>query len=245
LDALTNIFYPAHCLTCRARLKGKTSSALICKNCSDKILLNLPGFCSKCGMGGQIKLSEDCPACKGKNFNFRRAFSSCIYDEPLKELIHLFKYKSKLKLKKLFAAILIRFIKDYSLPIQDYDLFVSIPMHPARLREREFNHSQVLAKELSLEFKIPVNSDNIIRSRHGAPQAALSEEERMKNVKEAFRIKRPQEFANMNILIIDDVFTTGSTVSEIAFLLNENKAAAADVLTLARSTQKKAKNESN
>jgi ComF family protein len=196
-------------------------------------------------MGGQVGLREDCPACRGKNFNFRRAFSACIYEEPIKELIHLFKYKSKLKLRKLFAAILIRFIRDYSLPIRDYDLFVSIPMHPARLREREFNHSQILAEELSFEFKIPVNSDNIIRSRHGAPQAALSEKERMKNVKEAFRIKRPEGFLNKNILIIDDVFTTGSTVSEIALLLNENKAGAVDVLTLARSTQDKPKNESN
>lgn len=191
-------------------------------------------------MGGQIRLRGDCPACRGKNFNFRRAFSSCIYEEPLKQLIHLFKYKSKLKLRKLFAAILIRFVKDYFLPIRDYDILVPIPMHPARLREREFNHSQILAEELSFEFKIPVSFDNIIRSRHGAPQAALSEKERMKNVKGAFRIKRPECFLNKNILIIDDVFTTGSTVSEIALLLNDNNAKAVDVLTLARSAQKEA-----
>lgn len=245
LDALINIFYPAHCLSCSGALTDKKNAASICKGCFDRILLNLPGFCSKCGLGGQTQPRENCPACKDKNFSFRRAFSSCIYEEPLKQLIHLFKYKSKLRLRKLFAGILIRFLEDYKIPVRDYDLFIPVPMHPTRLREREFNHSQVLTEELSFALKIPANCDNIIRSRHSAPQVALSEKERMKNVKGTFRIRRPQEFLNKNVLIIDDVFTTGSTASEIAFLLNENNARAVDVLTLARSINKKSENESN
>lgn len=122
---------------------------------------------------------------------------------------------------------------------------ISIPMHPTRLREREFNHSRVLAEDLSSEYKVPANFDNIIRSRHTIPQVDLNEKDRMENVKEAFAIKRAEGFLNKSVLIIDDVFTTGSTVSEIASLLNKNKARFVDVLTLARSTPKKAKDESN
>lgn len=244
-SALKNILYPAHCFICSRLLTQDIDTNPVCQNCYDKILLNLPGFCKKCGLGGQTQGAQYCSACKGKKFNFRRAFSACVYEEPIKTLIHLFKYDSRLKLRKLFAEIFIKFLRDYKISVREYDLFVAVPMHPTRLREREFNHSQVLAQDLAVEFNVPISSGDIERSRYGRPQMSLSERERMENIKGAFRLRHRERFSNKNILIIDDVFTTGSTVCEIALILNECNAKGVDVLTLARSVQKEFTHESN
>ena len=237
IEAFLNIAYPPHCFACRSLLAGEMSKSLICKSCSEKIKFNLPPFCQKCGLGLRQNNTGNCPTCKDRGFYFDRAWSACIYERPIKELIHLFKYNSKLKLKKLFTSILTQFIKDYHLPLHDYDLLVPVPMHAARLRERENNHSEVLTKELGMQFKIPATCGKLSRIRNNAPQTSLKFKERIEAVKGAFRVKEAREFAKKNILIIDDVFTTGSTVSEIAYSLKENQALRVDVLTLARTAQ--------
>ncbi len=236
IDSFINIVYPNKCLICQILLSESANFNLLCKSCYEAITPNLAPFCPKCGLGRQLPGKQDCPACKRINFNFDRAFNVCIYREPLKTLIHLFKYNSKFKLRKLFSFLLIQFINDYHLEIKDYDYLVPVPMHASRLREQEANPSQILANELSLQFKIPINADNAIRIKQNKLQTELSFTDRINNVKGAFELKHKNGFINKKILIIDDVFTTGSTVSEVSYLLKENAVAKVDVLTLARTT---------
>ncbi|MEW6008995.1 MAG: ComF family protein [Candidatus Omnitrophota bacterium] len=237
INSFLNIIYPNKCLVCQTLLSQSATFNLLCKSCYEKITPNPAPFCQKCGLGGQKRSSTDCPVCKNRDFSFDRAFSACIYDEPLKTLIHLFKYNSKFKLKKLFVSLLLQFIADYHLNTEVFDYLLPVPMHPSRLREREINHSQILADELSLYLKIPVIADNLIRRRQDRLQTELKFNERICNVKGAFELKDKEVFRNKNILIIDDVFTTGSTVSEISSLLKENSSPKVNVLTLARTYQ--------
>ena len=141
LRPLINIIYPAKCLSCNTMLRADLSENLICQCCYQKIKYNRGIFCKRCGLTLHLDYNKSCPACKNRNFHFDRAWSACIYEEPLKKLIHLFKYNLKLKLKKLFTPILTRFIKDSHLPMQDYDLLLPVPMHPLENNlQRLFNN---------------------------------------------------------------------------------------------------------
>jgi ComF family protein len=233
-NALINILYPQNCLACTQTPINSNAAEWVCKACLNRIKPNIPPFCLKCGLGGQKPAAEECSSCKDRNFQFDRAFSACIYEEPLKTLIHQFKYNAKLKLRRLFANILITFIENYHLPIQNYDLLLPVPMHPARLREKEINQAQVLADMLHERYGTQVNNHGLGRIQQKALQSNLSFEQRIHNIKGAFKVRRNDEFINKRILVIDDVFTTGSTVSEAASVLKEAGAGKVDVLTLAR-----------
>ncbi len=236
LNAFINIIYPASCLFCSKPLAAEESENLLCQDCYQKIKHNTGIFCKKCGLSLRLDYNQNCPACKNRKFHFDRAWSACIYKEPLVKLIHLFKYNLKLKLKKLFTLIITEFIKDTHLPMQNYDLLLPVPMHPARLRQRDINHSQILTKELKSYFNIPISCGKLIRKHTSRPQTELKFRERLDNVKGAFALKDKDEFKAKNILLVDDVFTTGSTVSEIARVLKEDGASGVDVLTLARTS---------
>ena len=239
LDALINLFYPQSCPICSRALISDENEHAVCKACAERITANRPPFCPKCGQGAQPPQTRDCPACKGRTFYFDRAWSACSYQDPLKTLIHNFKYNSKLKLRKLFAKLLIQFIDGYHLPIKNYDVFLSVPMHRARLREREINHSQVLTEQLATHYQIPLSLGNCMRIHQHALQSNLTFHQRIENVKGAFQVKHKEEFKDRVSLVIDDVFTSGSTLSEVARALKDSGACRVDVITLARTTNYK------
>jgi ComF family protein len=114
------------------------------------------------------------------------------------------------------------------------DCLMPIPLHPARLREREFNQSELVARELSGQFDKPL-ADSLERHRFTKPQACLKEKSRLKNVKGAFRVKNPDSVKNKNILVVDDVATTASTVAEASKALKKAGAKSVSVITFARS----------
>ena len=114
----------------------------------------------------------------------------------------------------------------------EYDFMVNVPSHPLRLREREYNQSKLLAKNLSNSLGIPLKSDIIFCKNNKPSQTKISKEMRAINVKNNFFAKG--EVKNKNIIIVDDVATTGSTLSECAKALKEKGAGSILALTLAR-----------
>jgi ComF family protein len=117
------------------------------------------------------------------------------------------------------------------------DVAIPVPLHKKRLRQRGFNQSLLLAHGVSERFMIPLNYDNLIRSRYTRPQVELSGIERAENVRGAFNLLRPAEICEKKILLIDDVFTTGATMNECAKVLKDAGASTVTVLTLARTTE--------
>lgn len=116
----------------------------------------------------------------------------------------------------------------------DYHLVVPIPLHRTRLRERGFNQSLLLAKEIGTVWGIPIDYINLQRIRPTEPQINLKGKERIRNVKGAFAVKGEKAFKGKRVLLIDDVYTTGATVSECSKVLKKARAERVDVLTLAR-----------
>lgn len=116
----------------------------------------------------------------------------------------------------------------------DADVIIPVPLHPARLRAREFNQSLLLADELSRHLARPVSATNLVRTAATDPQTTLSRQERLRNLRNAFEIRRPQDLAGKRILLVDDVFTTGTTLNECAKTLRKSGAGTVFALTLVR-----------
>ena len=125
------------------------------------------------------------------------------------------------------------FIESYPLDMKQFDLLVPIPLHAARFRERGYNQSQLLCENIGKEFNIRQSYGNLLRKRATRNQALLGKKERWTNIQGAFTINNPSPFCDKSVLIVDDLCTTGTTVSEAARVLKESGAKNVDALTLA------------
>jgi ComF family protein len=165
--------------------------------------------------------------------HFDRAISPCRYDGTVKELIHAFKYGNKPHLGAPLSRLMVRFIEEYDIFIDIIDAVIPMPLHSARMREREFNQAAVLGEHLARRFNKPELPETLIRKRSTRTQTGLQPAQRFSNVQGCFEIRKPEPIAGKNILLVDDVLTTGATASEAALVLKENGARIVLVITAA------------
>lgn len=179
------------------------------------------------------------PKCRGK-YTIDGVFSSISYKGVAKKLIVKFKYDPYLTglknvLSDLFHEGIIQKEEFHKVLDSKSAILVPIPLFPAKERKRGYNHSEILAKELSKKLGLPFVKA-LKRIRNTKPQADLKKEERKTNMKDAFDIdpKFEKEIKNKQIFLVDDVFTTGSTLLEAGKILKKNGAKSVWGLTLAR-----------
>ncbi len=232
-NIICDLLYPPCCQICTKTLRAWPTE-ILCPLCLDQITFNKPPFCLKCCR----YLGEDishplCTICRRKPLYFDFAWSACLYTSPLKELIHHFKFHDKTYYRFLFAPLLIQFIDRYQLDIKQFDYLMPVPLSPTRQRERGYNQSLLLASDLAKHYGLPVDHTILIKHRHTHPQTQLSQKIRFTNLEGAFKMKSQINLVGKNILLVDDLLTTGSTASEIARLLKSNGAGRVGVLTLA------------
>jgi ComF family protein len=234
-NGLLDIIYPRKCLACKNKLKESSVDNLVCAKCWDSIKKNVPPFCYFCGRHlEKDNLSKNiCPSCLKTRLHFDRAFSPCVYEGVIKELIHEFKYKGKDYLGLALSRLMIEFIREYNLPIDLLDLVVPIPLHHAKLREREFNQAEILSKYIAKEFKKDTPTDILIKNRNTRTQTDLETNERILNVEGSFSVNKLKNINSRSLLLVDDVLTTGATSSEAALALKNAGANVVFVLTLA------------
>ncbi|MFL6416004.1 MAG: ComF family protein [Bryobacteraceae bacterium] len=160
---------------------------------------------------------------------FDAAYSFGSYEGALRRLIHLFKYA---KVESL-AGPLSRFLSS-ALPLDiEFDLVVAMPMHWRKKWERGFNQAELLAAPIARRYGLKLGT-NLQRRRYTVAQASLTEAQRLKNLDKSFCVKRAAEVSGKRILLIDDVFTTGTTLRTAAEALKAAGAAHVSALTLAR-----------
>lgn len=234
IKGLLDLIYPLTCQVCKIKLDFRNTTGL-CEYCWKKIQKNLPPFCPKCGKSllGPSELPLVCGECQKRKFYFHRAWSVCLYEGVVKECIHLFKYSRRLSLLRPFSQLMIEFVRDY-LDHNRYNFLVPVPLHKVKLREREFNQSLLLAQSISRAFDLPLSTNNLRRTRTTPSQTQLNRNKRLTNIKGAFGVKDDSRLKDKCILLVDDVFTTGSTVSECSKVLLKAGAKRVEVLTLAR-----------
>jgi ComF family protein len=164
-----------------------------------------------------------------------------VYEKIFTELIHRFKYKSKIQLTEPLSELLLttfRFFWDKD----SIDVVVPVPLHAGRFRQRGFNQAYLLIREWQKAAANPywdmsalrIERDVLVRTRPTAPQATLGRARRSANIKDAFDVNGRRKVENKRVLLIDDVYTTGATVNECARLMMKCGAEHVDVLTLAR-----------
>lgn len=228
-------FLPADCAACGISLTSDPVP-LFCKTCWETIMPLRLARCSQCDrpFPSPVALTYSpthrCHHCTIRPPAYMKAWTLYPYLPPLQDAICLFKYRGKVSL----ARPLGRLMLDALPAALDADLVIPVPLHPTRLREREFNQSLLLADQVAKHIHLPLSFTNLVRTTQSEPQSTLSRKERIKNLRRAFAVRHPQSIAHKRILLIDDVFTTGTTVNECAKVLRKAGAQAIFVLTLAR-----------
>jgi ComF family protein len=232
LDAFLDFFFPTRCFVCR---KETVPTEKICKTCSSNIKYISSPICIQCGIPFLSKIGRDhlCGACLTSKLYFSKARAVGYYEGVLQEAIHQFKYNKKTFLAKHLGALMINYEFD-PFDFKSYDFIVPIPLHFKRLRERGFNQALSLAGYVGKRYDTPVDFTSLRRIRWEGPQINLGKIARERNVKGAFALYNKNRFTDKDVLLIDDVYTSGATVNECAKVLKKAGVASVDVFTLSR-----------
>jgi ComF family protein len=244
VTALLDLVFPPFCPVCQARLEQGRRDPL-CGLCWERIERISGSCCRLCGLPfsefASIRADRRpvgrslCGRCRRRVPAFSYARSAARYGEVTREALHAFKFGGRRALAAPLGDLLAE-MGTPRLPIGDPDLLVPVPLHPRRERERGFNQSLLLARRLGHTWRLPVRADVLERTVATAPQTELTREARRTNVRGAFALRRPELVAGRHVIVVDDVFTTGSTVSACALCLKRGGASAVGVLTVARAT---------
>jgi ComF family protein len=164
---------------------------------------------------------------------FEQARSLGVYDSALKSLIHHFKYQKQTGAMKEISSLLDLRLTGFA---ENYTSFyiVPIPLHKDKLRERGFDQSYLIARHVAGQLQLPFWDTLLMRIKATESQARKKKNERLENVRGAFSLTRPEDARGKDILLIDDVFTTGATANEAAKVFKRAGAEKVHVFTLAR-----------
>ncbi|MDD4995293.1 MAG: ComF family protein [Patescibacteria group bacterium] len=210
--------------------------------------LIFPKFCLQCGREGTMLCAECVSAIdpqwdpldfeNQKEVLIGRLISLGYYREKIwQRIIQNLKYQYVTELESALENLVGRFIQKYPESIGvPYDYLVPVPLHRKRLLERGFNQAEIIARLIGKNTGWPLESENLYRKKNTAPQAQLEDEKRKANLVGAFGVRNPERFENKKILLIDDVYTTGSTIKECASTLLAAGAAEVGAWVVARRT---------
>ncbi|MBL7068298.1 MAG: ComF family protein [Candidatus Omnitrophica bacterium] len=199
-----------------------------------RAFLNLvyPITCYICGE----KLAENkglCDRCLSKIETNAFGIAACRYEGVIKEALRLFKYKNAFSLINTFSRLFAEFI-DRNIDMRKIDLIIPVPLHPVKLRERGFNQARLLAQPIARRYNVPISISNLIKVKYTKPQSGLNRNQRLRNLRNAFSVKKAGPLKGKKILLIDDVYTTGTTVNKASYALKRAGALEVKTLTLAR-----------
>lgn len=170
----------------------------------------------------RYKEQEYCYECKTKIFHYEQGRSVWLHKEPVSGSIYRFKYHNRRIYGEFYARELFRLFEK-NIREWKIDVIIPVPLHKRRRRVRGYNQSEIVATHLGRMLAIPVDTKSVIRKRYTKPQKELNDKERKKNLKGAFEITKNVKIEG-NILLIDDIYTTGSTIDVITQLLVQNGA---------------------
>jgi ComF family protein len=218
-----NLLFPYRCLGC-----GKEGE-LICPSCQHKLPRINPPICPKCGRpqsSGTI-----CPTCYNQRYEIDGMRSPFRFEAVMRQAIHQFKYRNLRAIAEPLSSLLGDYLTTNPMP---GEVLIPVPLHHKRLRERGYNQSELLSRELNKLIGLPVVADCLVREQHASPQVvATSVSERQNNVANAFTC-HDRRLKDKKVLLIDDIATSGATLNACASALKATGANSVWGLTLAR-----------
>lgn len=214
-EILLNILFPKFCFSC-----GREGNYL-CEDCKALLEISQYQYCL-CQHPKRVDERGKCPKCQRKKLS--GLYFALDYKNPLiKNLVQKFKYKPFVRelAKPLASLIITHFQLSDNKPNFSNFILIPIPLSKKRLRWRGFNQAEELAKELSKFLKIPLILNSLIKIKEAPPQVELAAEERRENIKGVFSCQNRNGISGKKILLVDDIYTTGSTIEEAATKLLE------------------------
>jgi len=253
LELAKDVILPPLCTVC-----GKISPDYLCSECNSNIKVFGLSVCTHCGRPLKIENSKDlkfssefCSLCKNEQYYFFRARSYCSYEGGAAKIIHKYKYNGYTYLGKILSGFLKR-AYEYYYSKEEIDFIDTVPEYSETNRlivnryqsdvdagdftishDASGNHMKPLVLLLSKFTGIPF-ADNLVKIKQTPKQQKLDRDSRKVNLSDAFKIKNCLNVHGRNFLIIDDVWTTGSTLNEISYILKKSGANKIFLLTLAR-----------
>lgn len=230
--AASGLFYPPLCVECEAPL---APGGYLCDACRDRAQPIRAPRCERCSQPfhGSMTGPFTCAECQERDFAFDCAVSCYRSRTIVRDLILRFKYQRCHYLRRPLAAWLAETLDDPRIRRQAADALVPVPLHPRRERDRGFNQAAALAQLLVRPARLPV-WPALRRVRWTETQTRFERSERLENLRGAFAARRGRPVRGAHLLLVDDVFTTGSTVDECARTLRAAGAASVRVITVAR-----------
>ncbi len=237
-SAAVDLLYPETCAGCHLP-QPTVEPHTLCAGCLAKLRrIHMP-YCQTCceSFSGQAPAAFRCSNCSDRQLAFD--FAVCAYESMglVREFIHQLKYERQIWLRGVLGWLLSHAATEPRLMAENW-ILTPVPLHPRRFREREYNQSAELARAVASRLGWPV-IQGLKRTRYTTTQARLDRQERLRNLQNAFALKYlakwRKSYAGKNVLLVDDVFTTGATAHECARILKDHGGAAKVVVfTVAR-----------
>ena len=216
IDVLGDWLFPARCPVCDKVVPRWDEG--ICSECLKNIRYVEPPRCLKCGKHIEEETREYCSDCEERKHFFKQG-RALYYYKDIAKAIYRYKYKGRKAYAKVFGREMVYYLGDYIKSL-GADAIIPVPLFRRKVRRRGYNQATLLARILGEELNIPVEEKLVIRNRNTKPLKLLNPEERLNNLKKAF-ILVENGVKLKRVIIIDDIYTTGSTIDTMAELLME------------------------
>ena len=233
LQSILDMLYPVRCPVCGEIVTPKDRR--ICIPCESKLQVICQPRCKKCSKPIEQEQREYCSDCERKEYHFQYGYALWVYDSIMKKSISDFKYNHKKEYAKYYIQAI---IDNYGEKIKHMapDIIVPVPIHKSKRRDRGYNQAEILGRGIGKELDIPVLPDLLVRNKKTLPQKQLNDKERLLNLQEAFAYNNESSLVyqgKMNVvLLIDDIYTTGSTIEACTNILLQNQVKQVYFLTL-------------
>ena len=215
-ENLLQLLFPRRCPVCGQIVLPE--GALICAGCVQKLHFIRQPSCKKCGTELISDREEYCPDCKRRHRSFESGVALIRYNDVAQKSMAAIKYKNRREYLDFYAEAIVRRYGNFFARHKEAVL-VPVPVHPVRLRSRGFNQAGELAVRLGRLSGLSVNETMLIRTRKTAPQKELGPEERLRNLRKAFAVRKSTLPAT--VILVDDIYTTGSTIEACTRVLKE------------------------
>jgi competence protein ComFC len=232
-ESLLDLLYPRDCIQCGGVVPDSAPLRYLCSSCFLDVEIFKPPCCKVCGFPfyGIVVGARTCPHCKDLNPKFERGHTAFHLDGPMRELVHALKYQRGFYAIQDLIAVLLMAPGIRELLVDA--VLVPVPLHPWRLFRRSYNQSLLIAKRLVREVPGARVENLLQRVRWTGSQTRLSRHRRQRNMRGAFALKKGFSVnPNNHYVVLDDVFTTGSTLNACCVVLRRGAATNLDILAL-------------
>lgn len=209
------LIYPPRCPICHGILKK--GEGLAHEECKKKLVYVKEPRCFQCGKPVMAKEIEFCYDCSQKKHVYTKGLSVFLYNSVMKKSIYEFKYNNKREYGDFYAQEIVRELGEH-IKRWKVEAIIPVPLHKSRRKRRGFNQAELVANKVGQRLGIPVEASLVARTRKTLPQKQLNDKERQNNLKKAFKMMR-NDVKLSTAIILDDIYTTGSTVDEVAAVL--------------------------